>query len=421
MDMEGRNVLIDGYNLEHRTGTGIKTYGLTLIEALKFLKASVSVLFSRNNSNDPILNEVLFWDSFYHGSNGKPLNQIINSVKMMSNLFKGVQATPVEMNIVIEKGIDADFINSIKITNLEGCYKNAYARYRFFNLITKIVPSEKVDIWHATSPLPIKVKNAKKITTIHDLIPLKLPYTTLDDKKLFYKTVRYSLRDSAIIVVPSEHTKKDIISIFGTDPDDIFVTYQPVKIKSPSYKKDEIPVAIKKYNLKPKNYILFVGAIEPKKNIGRLIDAYSSIDTDLPLVIAGKKAWLWESEIRGKKLRNVRMLEYVPTVELPSLYSEARCFVFPSLYEGFGLPPLEAMTCGCPVITSNVSSIPEVCGDAALYCDPYDTFDIRDKIEELLGNPGLQDELSAKGKERAMFFSMENYVQKVYDAYSRVI
>ena len=103
------------------------------------------------------------------------------------------------------------------------------------------------------------------------------------------------------------------------------------------------------------------------------------------------------------------------------MYKGACCFVFPSLYEGFGLPPLEAMALGCPTIVSNVSSLPEVCGDAALYVDPYDVINIRDEIEKLINNPCLQSQLSLAGKERAKLFSVNNYVSKLYEAYKKVI
>jgi glycosyltransferase involved in cell wall biosynthesis len=145
------------------------------------------------------------------------------------------------------------------------------------------------------------------------------------------------------------------------------------------------------------------------------------IDTDLPLVIAGKKAWLWEGELNGRNLKNVRFLDFVSMNDLHYLYAGAYCFIFPSLYEGFGLPPVEAMSAGCPVIVSHVSSLPEICGDGALYVDPYDVNDIREKIEDLLGNPQKRDMLSGRGKERAGQFSMQNYVVRLSEAYKNVI
>ena len=177
-----------------------------------------------------------------------------------------------------------------------------------------------------------------------------------------------------------------------------------------------------------KKYILFVGTIEPKKNLGRLINAYSCLDTDMPLVIVGKKGWLWEDDMSqlealfGNGLNEkIKLLEYVSKKDLIYLYYSAFCLVFPSLYEGFGLPPLEAMSLGCPVITSNVSSLPEVCGDAAIYVDPYNSDDIRQAIEKLINNPEMQTQLVEAGKKRVELFSMENYAKKLYEAYTRII
>jgi glycosyltransferase involved in cell wall biosynthesis len=421
MDLNGLNVLVDGYNLELEKGSGIKTYGLTLIEALNLLGANVYVLFSSSSSSssNPILKEVLFFDYKKKDGHNK-LGLIKNLSKAVVRGFRG-KAEIISQHtkkIVIRQ--DSDLINSVGIMNLEGCYEISNIAYKIFNLQTKITAPKKIDVWHATYPLPIKIKKAKKITTIHDLIPLKLPYTTLDDKRFFYKIVQNAIKESALILTPSENTKNDILEIFDVREDKIFVSYQTVRIK-PVESLDDIAKFLKVYGLKPKNYILFVGAIEPKKNIGRLIDAYSMVGTSMPLVIVGKKAWLWEEEITGRNLKNVHFLEYVPVENLRYLYTGAYCFMFPSLYEGFGLPPLEAMTCGCPVITSNVASLPEVCGEAALYVDPYDINDIREKIEYLVSNPQLRNKLSMAGKERAKLFSMENYVKRLYEAYQRIL
>ena len=170
------------------------------------------------------------------------------------------------------------------------------------------------------------------------------------------------------------------------------------------------------------------GAIEPRKNVGGLVEAYAMIDTDMPLVIVGKRHHLWK-QVAGweqgmKKVesaRNVKVLEYVLPDELSCLYSGALMLVFPSFYEGFGLPPLEAMAFGCPVITSNVSSLPEVCGDAALYVDPTDAQDIREKIQLPLSDDSLRSRLSHAGLERSKLFSMDGYVQKIRDSYHTVL
>jgi glycosyltransferase involved in cell wall biosynthesis len=301
--------------------------------------------------------------------------------------------------------------------------------YSRLKLTTNIAITEKMDIWHATYPLPINVQGAKKITTVHDLIPLRLPYATLDSKKVFYNKIKDALKDSTVTITVSENSKQDLLTYYDVDPDKIVVTYQPIALKPLHATDEEVSFILRRYGLELQNYILFVGAIEPKKNVGRLLDAYAAMDVDMPLVIAGKKGWLWEDELGktafmfdGKETKKkVKLLEYVSVDSLRYLYRGAYCLVFPSLYEGFGLPPLEAMNFGCPVITSNVSCLPEICGNAALYVDPYDVRDIKEKLETLLGDAELRKQLVQAGMLNARAFSMENYTKRLHQAYVRAL
>jgi len=428
MDLQGINVLVDGYNLEMIQGTGIKTYGITLIKTLISLEANVDILCSRyTNTSNLILGEALFFDTQKYNDRNSQIKGVISAVIQR---FYQAKEVPVS-NFVIKR--DADFIfdylaNSGKIFNIYNCYKLANNLYKYFQLETRVNIKKKIDIWHETYPLPIKVNNAKKITTIHDLIPLKLPYTTLDDKKSFFNLTKDAIKNSNIILTVSENTKTDILHCFDVNPDKIQVTYQPIIDHSHLVENHTREINLKKYNLKNKKYILFVGTIEPKKNLGRLINAYSCLDTDMQLVIVGKKGWLWEDDISqlealfGNSLHEkIKLLEYVSKKDLIYLYYGAFCLVFPSLYEGFGLPPLEAMSLGCPVITSNVASLPEVCGDAAIYVDPYNSDEIRQAIEKLINNPEMQTQLVEAGKKRVDIFSIDNYTKKLYNAYSLVI
>jgi glycosyltransferase involved in cell wall biosynthesis len=260
------------------------------------------------------------------------------------------------------------------------------------------------------------------------LIPLRLPYTTLDDKEIFYGKVKDSLKESDVIISVSEHTKKDLLTYFDVDPNKIVVTYQPTVLEPLEPDEEEnVDEYLKRFKLEAGKYLLFVGAIEPKKNVGRLLDAFASIDTDMPLVIVGKKAWSWEGEIGklqylfDKDSQQVKMLEYVSTESLRYLYRGAYCFLFPSLYEGFGLPPAEAIRFGCPVITSKVSSLPEVCGNAALYVDPYDVSDIKEKIETILRDVELRNQLAANTKVNADYFSLDNYIKRLHKAYTTAL
>ncbi|MGF1495755.1 MAG: glycosyltransferase family 4 protein [Elainellaceae cyanobacterium] len=444
MTLAGANILIDGYNLELLKGTGIKTYGISLVRALQQLGANTDILFSRDvgRTKNPVLDEILFFDTMTDSS----LLDRFDIFRKGRVLARGAmtaggrvyQATPVRTSSVVLKnpvpgtfvGSLAGIIDSVQIFNLRNCYENANSMFKLAKLYTSVSLEKQIDVFHATYPLPMTLKGAKKITTIHDLIPLRLPYTTLDNKRVFYRLVQQTLKESDAIATVSENSKQDILSLFDVDPDKIQVTYQPVALK-PLADRSAATVGkyLKKFQLTHQRYILFVGAIEPKKNVGRLIDAYAGIDTDIPLVIVGKRGWLWEDEI-GKVLddaeqnplsKRVRLLQYVTSEDLRYLYSGALCFAFPSLYEGFGLPPLEAMTFDCPVLTSSVSSLPEICGDAALYADPYDVNAIRDQLLRLLEDANLRQQLIEAGRRRSQFFSADNYADRLSKLYSRVI
>ncbi|PNJ90505.1 glycosyl transferase family 1 [Cylindrospermopsis raciborskii C04] len=427
MNLHGVNVLVDGYNIQMVQGTGIKTYGSNLVKVLIELQANVNLLCSRCKSIDdknPILNESLFFDTNKHAKdNDLDINTILSALIQRVHGANEVRVS--EFVIKQDEEFIFDYLSrSGKIFNVYNGYKIANKIYKLFNLPTVINVPKKIDIWHATYPIPIKIKGARKITTIHDLIPLRLPQTTLDDKNLFFNLVKDAIKTSEIILAVSENTKNDILYCFDVNPDKIHVTYQPVSNNLHLIENEQIEIQLRKYNIKHSKYILFVGTIEPKKNIGRLIDAYLSLDTDMQLVITGKKGWLWENEIGKLESllgKNVKLLEYVSRRDLVYLYNGAFCFVFPSLYEGFGLPPLEAMSLGCPVITSNVSCLPEVCGNAALYVDPYSSESIRQGIEKLINDPVLREELIKAGRERVNLFSMEKYAHKIYESYKGII
>ena len=468
MDLQGLSVLLDGYNLQLSQGTGIKTYGLSLIEALDSLGADVWVLFSRRirTSSDPVLQEVLFFDnpptrrfSLSHLS-GTPaagltsirgamatewssagrqvlMNRILDDsvwpvgiLRHVSEAFavagsfvRGTRAKELPTagrKVLFDRDVEA-FIGHVGILNLRDCFRLANLRRKFFGSATQLSMPRQIDVWHATMPLPMRVKGAIQITTVHDLIPLRLPYTTLDDKRAFYANVKESLKHSTLIIVDSEHTKRDLLDFFDADSDRIQVIHLPVRMKAPAQDLRTVSGCLWKYGLTFGHYILFVSAVEPRKNVGRLIDAYNAIETRMPLVIVGKRTWGWESDLAGKRLDNVRLLEHVRGEDLAHLYTGAYCFVLPSLYEGFGLPALEAMACGCPVIVSDVSSLPEVCGSAALYVDPYDVADIKKKVEFLLNDPKARAGYAEAGLERAGLFSLDRYKKELHGAYVRAL
>ena len=307
-------------------------------------------------------------------------------------------------------------------------FVRAHYRHMLLRQFTDVSVTSKIDLLHLTAPLPIRMKNVKRVVTIHDLIPIRLPYTTPDNKAEFINRARTCARESDLIITVSEASKADIVSLLDVEPSKIAVTYQPA-ILAPltPVERERLPQSLSRFGLTPGGYLLFVGAQEPKKNVRRLIEAYLEIDTPMPLVLAGPRGWMWENEVgaalaplsenaRGR----IRFAGYLARDDLRSLYAGACAFIYPSLYEGFGLPALEAMIAGAPVITSKTSSLPEVCGPAALYVDPFDRNDIRQKIEHVIGNPALRAKLTAAGQEQARAFSLEAYLARLGSAYSRL-
>jgi glycosyltransferase involved in cell wall biosynthesis len=242
------------------------------------------------------------------------------------------------------------------------------------------------------------------------------------------------------IVTVSECSKRDIIDLLGIAPDRITNTYQSVSIPEKYLNKPESQVAREvegATGVGYKEYFLFWGSIEPKKNIGRMIEAYLSSGVDTPLVIVGAQAWKSEEELRLlnddvirfltvadgqiRTRKRVIQLSYAPFSLLVSLIRGAKAALFPSLYEGFGLPALEAMLLGTPVICSNTASLPEVVGDAAVMVDPYDTAALSAAIWTVDQDADLRAQMAARGVREAARFSPEIYRESLRTLYSRFV
>ena len=235
----------------------------------------------------------------------------------------------------------------------------------------------------------------------------------------------YSAKKAKRILTISKFSKNAIIKEYGVPEERVVVTYPGLKesfTKTPqAFTMNRIK---SKYGISDK-YILFVGTLQPRKNIVRLIEAFSLIEPkDTDLVIIGKKGWLYEEILAAPKkygvLERVKFLDYVPDEDLPVFYEHALCFVLPSLYEGFGLPVLEAMRYNCPVIISNTSSLPEVGGDAAVYIKPEDVSDIAEKIKKVVMSEGLRKEMIEKGKKQAAKFSWEKTAKETLDMLTNI-
>lgn len=254
-------------------------------------------------------------------------------------------------------------------------------------------------------------KIIKKATVVHDLGILRYPQTVakniLTTQK---KRLAWVKKESAIIFADSQTTKDDLMNFFHLNEKKITVIYPGVDVIKPTKKFiNKIPA---KYSL-TKPFILTVGKIEPRKNLKRLIQAFQQLNNNtIDLVIVGPKGWEQFSNLAIEQYSNIHLLGYIEDNELFALYSSCLFFVYPSIWEGFGYPIVEAMRLGAPVTTSNNSSLKEIAEDSALFFDPFDTNEIKKSLEKMINDKLLREKLSQKGKERGKFFTWENYYNK---------
>lgn len=274
-----------------------------------------------------------------------------------------------------------------------------------------------------------KDKYCSYIATVHDLIPYVLPDTcgkSYLDK--FTDEMPYIVESCDRIITVSEYSKQDIIKYFGIPAEKIEVVYLAADSRFRMMQKEKAWNFLKKEYNYSNDYILYLGGFSPRKNVDGLLEAYGRIYKELPgyyeLVLLGASKDN-HYELR-KKVEDMGLSDrvvfagYVPYEHLPYFYNCASLFVYPSLYEGFGLPPLEAMTCGTPTITTNVTSIPEVVGDGAVMVNPYDTDDLTDNIIELLSDIDLREQLTRKGLRRAYSFSWKKTAIETIKVYEDV-
>ena len=267
----------------------------------------------------------------------------------------------------------------------------------------------------------------KYIITIHDLTLFITPKESKSGRPTFYKLFYpRTLRTADKIIADSNSTKRDLINYFNVPEEKIRVILLAADEKFKALNNEKINEVKQKYNLKYP-FILYVGGLAFHKNIPTLIKAFYKIKKDekkQKLVIAGGKGWKYKEifeTIDKLNLQNdVIFTGYVLDVDLPALYNAADLFVYPSLYEGFGLPPLESMACGTPVITSNTSSLPEVVGDAGIMIDPHDVDGLADAMHKVLSNEGLRDDMIKRGLERAKMFSWERCARETLEVYEEV-
>jgi glycosyltransferase involved in cell wall biosynthesis len=301
---------------------------------------------------------------------------------------------------------------------------------RALALIPAALRRERIDVFHGLDhvAIPLVGKHGRYVASIHDVIPLKFPHLfTAKHRFMVRAGLARIAKQADLVIVPSQATRDDILAYTPLCKDRVCVIPAGCEPQfAPEVDPERLAQVRSRYAL-PAHYILALGTLEPRKNLPALLQAFAElrqrrdVDPQLQLVLAGARGWK-----EGEIFRTFKRLGLEQTVifpgfiaehDLPDVYRGATCFAFPSLYEGFGFPVLEAMACGVPVLASNTSSMPEVAGDAALFVDPSDIAAMAEALYRLLYDAALRTELRRQGLIRSRLFTWDSTAQKVLDLY----
>jgi glycosyltransferase involved in cell wall biosynthesis len=431
-------ICIDGFNLALPSGSGIATYARNLRVMHSSLGHETQILFSSRRSlgSNNLLNQITLFDADAAGGGER-----FRNLRRWSGLIRPHAREIVMTGDVITSDMASRFPAAERTWASRDIFHSANSAHSAFRWFTplRLGRGIKTDLMHWTAPLPLFEPRIPNVYTLHDMIPLRLPFTTLDNKRAYFDLCKEIVRRADRVFTVSEHSRRDIIRLLGADEKRVINTYQAVDVPRPFL--DRTPEEIDRelagsFGLESRGYFLYFGAMDPKKNLKRIIEAYLAAAIKTPLVIVGR-AWLDRAqkerlELRGADTsvvpdgligatKRVITLEYLPFPSLVTLIQGARAALFPSLYEGFGLPVLEAMQLGTPVLTSTAGSLPEVAGDAALLVDPYDVDAIRSGIQRLDADEDLRRHLADKGRKQAMLFTTERYCERLRDAYKPLL
>jgi glycosyltransferase involved in cell wall biosynthesis len=289
----------------------------------------------------------------------------------------------------------------------------------------RLIPG--AELFHAAEHLLLPLRGVPTVLTVHDLIFRRYPqhHKPLNRWYLNLTLPLYCRRADHIIAV-SEQTKRDVMAAYGVPADKISVIYEAADARFQPQPAEAVTEVRARYRL-PDRYLLFVGTIEPRKNLGRVLAAFERLHAERlmdALVIVGKRGWLYDdffAQLERSPVKHAVIFPgFVPDADLPAVYAGAQALAFPSEFEGFGLPVLEAMACGAPVVCSNTSSLPEVAGAAALLVDPADTDAITAALRRVASDADLAADLARRGVAQAARFSWQRAAAETLAVYQRV-
>lgn len=288
---------------------------------------------------------------------------------------------------------------------------------------------ERLDLIHGTLNVLPLARCVPGVVTIHDVAFLRFPERYLAGRRRYLANfTRWSARGARLVLASSENTKRDLVQLLDIPEERVRVVYLGVEDRLRAAVDPEAVARFRQDHGLPEHFFLYIGTLEPRKNLVRLLDAYAQArrdGVDWPLVLAGGKGWLYEEIFERVKTlgleESVHFPGYVLYEHLPLWYNAAGAFVYPSLYEGFGLPVVEAMACGCPVVTARNSSLPEVAGDAAILVDGESVGELCAAMSRLAGDGMLRQELRVRGRRQAARFTWQRTAADVLAAYDEIV
>lgn len=417
-------------------GTGIASYGRNLLQAMARLGAHPQILYGTQAkaSRDSLLGEIALAD-MTASAPMSAASRAQRTARRGKRLVAGATARPLhESGQIIWPGGSAGRPPADLLWASPNLFADASRLQRRYGAMTSVHfrGGEAPNLMHWTAPLSVHAPGRPNIYTIHDLVPLKLPHSVGTDKALFWKSCQAIARRADHIATVSESARNDIITLLGVEPSRVTNTYQTVDIPDTLRNRAEDDAANEldaNFDLPWQGYLLHFGATEPKKNLGRIVEAYLASGVRAPLVIVGARGWMADDELAQlQQLRQtgvaaserIFLYEYMSYRMLMTLVQGARAVLFPSLYEGFGLPVLEAMALGVPVLTSTEGALPEIASDAAVVVDPYDIDALARGMRMLDADGALRSELSRRGRRRSQDFGTKAYDDRLRKLYAKV-
>jgi glycosyltransferase involved in cell wall biosynthesis len=428
-------VCLDGFNLALPDGSGVATYARNLERALAGLGHQTQVLYSatRDLGRGPLLDQISLVDAPAAGR-WSALRRAAGRLAPAASISARAVAMTGE---VITADLAPRFPPGAAAWGARDVFHRANVAHRLTRRLTplKLGRAPGADLMHWTYPLPLFEPRIPNIYTLHDLAPLRLPYATLDDKRAYLDLCRAAVDRADRVFTVSEHARGEIVRLLGAPEAKVVNTFQAAELPAAWLDRDDDTLAAELhagFGLEPASYFVYFGALEPRKNLHRLLEAYFASGVQTALVIVGR-AWLDAGQRRRVRPEaaaamaaveaaiarspNVRRFDYLGQRALATLVQGARATLFPSLHEGFGLPVLESMLLGTPVIASTAGALPEVAGDAARLVDPYDVEAIGRAIRDLDADADLRAALAERGRVQAARFSPARYRERLRDAY----